>query len=237
MDGNFNLQASWDDLRTMAANGATIANHSASHKHLLLREKTESKKQWLQRVQIDITRAQQRIKQETGQNHKLFAYPYGEYNAELTGLIERLGYIGFGQHSGAVGEHNYRLSAPRFPFAGAYTSLDDFALKAKTLPLAAQAVTPAHNPLEHTMNRPELTLTIGNQHSAIQSLQCFGTNQGKLQLQWHPDNNNTVTVIPNRDIPIGRSRYNCTLSAGQGRFYWFSYPWIRLGENNRWLLD
>ncbi|MEE8060137.1 MAG: polysaccharide deacetylase family protein [Pseudomonadales bacterium] len=110
VDQGFNYQTSWDELRSMAANGATIANHSTSHKHLLQRNNNESKQQWRQRIRQDIETAQRRIQQGIGSNHKLFAYPYGEYNGELTKLVESLGYIGFGQQSGAVGENNVRLN-------------------------------------------------------------------------------------------------------------------------------
>ncbi len=237
VDGRFNWQASWDQLRTMASNGATIANHSASHSHLLQRKKAESNTQWQQRIRTDINRAEHRIKQEIGYSHKLFAYPYGEYNAQLAALVEDLGYIGFGQQSGAIGENNYSLSAPRFAFAGKYTELDDFALKIMTLPLAIDGIKAQQNPLKHTMSQPKLTLTLKNSNLPSQSLQCFGSYQGKLQQQWQAETNNTVIISPNQDIPIGRSRYNCTLPAGQGRFYWFSHLWIRLDKNNQWLLD
>jgi len=235
IDQGYNFQTSWEQLRLMAANGATIANHSTSHQHLLFRKTNESNKQWRQRIRLDIQSAQQRIKQEIGSDHKLFAYPYGEYNRELTSLLESLGYTGFGQQSGAVGKGNYQPAAPRFPFAGKYIDADDFALKLMTLPLSVTIHNAEQNPLNNRQAKPQLNLTINDKNLNAKALQCFANNQGRLTLQWHE--NHSVTISPKQEITIGRSRYNCTLPAGDKRYYWFSHPWIRLDTNDQWVLD
>src|SRR5690606_40678142 len=36
----------WDQLRQMANNGATIANHTTKHNHLPRRDKNETERQW-----------------------------------------------------------------------------------------------------------------------------------------------------------------------------------------------
>ena len=54
VDQQFKYHTSWDQLRTMAASGATIANHSTTHRHLLIRLKNESQLQWRQRIEQDI---------------------------------------------------------------------------------------------------------------------------------------------------------------------------------------
>jgi biofilm PGA synthesis lipoprotein PgaB len=35
-------------------------------------------------------------------------------------------------------------------------------------------------------------------------------------------------------LPTGRSRYNCTLKASDGRYYWYSQMWMRKLANNTW---
>ena len=191
------------------------------------------------RVGAHIEKAEQRIVKEIGYSKKMFAYPYGEYNNKLTDLVLELGYTGFGQQSGAVGESSDFATIPRFPFSGHYTELDDFALKLLTLPLPIVTVKTDDGPLDHNHSKPSMTLEWENTHPAINALQCFGSYQGKL-IVTKPKANQAV-INPGKDIPVGRSRYNCTSSMtdtnNTERFYWYSHPWIRLDKNNQLILD
>lgn len=232
IDQRFNNQTSWEQLREMSRHGATIANHSASHNHLLVKQPKESQRQWRQRISADIEQAQQRIREEIGQAPPLFAYPYGEYNAELSKLVAELGYTAFGQHSGATGPYTPWQAVPRFPFAGAYTSLEDFATKAQTLPLPVSRIEHPQNPLPHSIAKPLLELHLAEPLTA--NLQCFASGQGAINVT---RNGQVLQIKAPNDIPIGRSRYNCTASHSNGRFYWFSQPWIRLNEANEWIPD
>lgn len=232
IDQGFNKQTSWDQLREMSRHGATIANHSASHDHLLIKRSKESRRQWRQRVSSDIEHAQQRIRTEIGHAPPLFAYPYGEYNAELSELVAGLGYTAFGQHSGAVGAYTDWFAVPRFPFAGVYSSLEDFATKVHTLPLPISHIDHPQNPLPHNMVKPTLKIRLAEPLTA--TLQCYASGQGVIDLS---NNDQLLRIKATRDIPVGRSRYNCTARHSSGRFYWFSQPWIRLDKDNKWLAD
>ncbi|MEH6556906.1 MAG: polysaccharide deacetylase family protein [Oceanicoccus sp.] len=239
IDQGYNHQTSWQQLQIMASNGASIGNHSATHTHLLKRSNSETLPQWQQRITSDIERAEQRIVEKIGYSRKMFAYPYGEYNRDLTELVDQLGYTGFGQHSGAVGELSGFLTIPRFPFSGRFTRLEDFALKLMTLPFPIKEVVAADAPLDHRHSKPTLTLKWESPPPAFASLQCFGSNQGKLTVTL--STHNQAVITPNEDIPVGRSRYNCTASMTDNdnseRFYWYSQPWIRLDVNNQLILD
>jgi peptidoglycan/xylan/chitin deacetylase (PgdA/CDA1 family) len=239
IDQGHNHQTSWQQLQIMASNGASIGNHSATHEHLLKRNSNEMLAQWQQRITLDIERAEQRIVEKIGYSKKMFAYPYGEYNSDLTTLLNKLGYTGFGQQSGAVGELSDFLAIPRFPFSGRFTRLEDFALKIMTLPFPIREVVAAEAPLDYSHSKPTLTLKWESPPPAFGSLQCFGSNQGRLVVTLSGHNQTVIT--PNEDIPVGRSRYNCTASmAGKNnseRFYWYSQPWIRLDVNNQLILD
>lgn len=239
IDQAYNLQTSWDQLREMAANGATIANHSSSHKHLLHRLANETPQQWRQRVIRDIQQAEQRIIDEIGYSKKLFAYPYGEYNQTLKDIVTELGYTGFGQQSGPVGSQSDYSAIPRFPFAGQYTELDEFLVKMLTVPFSIESLSAADNPLAHAKNRPVLQVTFKTPPANKHSMQCFGSMQGKLPLQWLDAN--TFSVVANEAIPVGRSRYNCTAVFKKDnqalRYYWFSHLWIRLDKGEQWILD
>lgn len=230
VDQRINMQASWDQLREMAKAGATIANHTATHAHMLQRLEGENSKDWKKRMTRDIEKAQRRIREETGQEHNLFAYPYGEVDKALATLVKNLGYIGIGQHSGPVEENYPGLSLPRFPFAGRYSELDDFSVKAMTLPLPLKAASGPDAVLKNDEFKPKLVLTFPKQVTALKNLQCYGSGQGELPIKWLDEVK--AEIHANSDLKPGRSRYNCTLPSdtidnGIRRFHWYSHPWIR----------
>jgi biofilm PGA synthesis lipoprotein PgaB len=233
VDNKHAIQSSWEQLREMAENGASIANHSVSHSHLARRLDGETEAAWKLRVTAEITNAQQRIQEEIGTTEKLFAYPYGEFDLALKTLVKDLGYTAFGQQSGAWGPMTDAQSIPRFAFAGQYVDIKDFALKASTLPFEIVKASTDDNPLAHEQKKPQLQLEFrpGN----YQQLNCFGSGQGALALTWLSET--MVVITPNKAIPVGRSRVNCTMPAGDGRFYWYSHQWIRLDKNQQWILD
>jgi peptidoglycan/xylan/chitin deacetylase (PgdA/CDA1 family) len=131
---------SWDQMREMAADGVEFANHTVTHLHMIRKQADETDAQWLARLQDEIEFAEAKIKQELGQSHKALAYPFGEYNPAIQSLLDRLGYVGFAQHSGAVGVQSHLQALPRFPFGGYYTSVDDFATKVNALAMPVTEV-------------------------------------------------------------------------------------------------
>lgn len=234
VDKGINMQSSWEQMREMAAHGATIANHTSSHAHLLARLPQESDRSWQQRIRADIDKAQRRIKEEIGSSPTLFAYPYGEFNPALTGLVSSMGYTAIGQQSGPAYPLAISKALPRFPFAGNYADIDDFSLKVLSLPLPVQAVDYPPGPLPYDETSPALTLTLQPGPYDARRLRCYGSGQGLLKLQWLDEW--TVRVTANKPIPVGRSRFNCPLpgkqrSQGILRYHWYTQPWIRLSED------
>ena len=232
VDKQYNKQLHWPQLKEMSLNGATIANHTVNHPHMLRMLPDESEQMWQQRMKNEITEAQQRIKDEIGSNHKLFAYPYGEHNQALKKIVKDLGYIAFGQQSGASGPFIEPQIYPRFPVSGAYTDLKDFRLKTHTKALPAQEIAATDNPITADKAQPFVKLDF-KENVVKKFFQCYGPG-GVLPISWQ---DNIATVNAAQDIPAGRSRYNCTLPAGDKRFYWYSKPWVRLKDNGEWVLD
>ena len=232
VDKQYNKQLNWSQLKEMSQHGATIANHTVNHPHMLRRLEGETDEQWQQRMQQEIIGAQQRIQQKIGSNHKLFAYPYGEHNEALKKIVKDLGYIAFGQQSGAAGPLLDKQLLPRFPVSGNYTDLKDFSLKVHTKALPAEEVDATDNPITAQQAQPFVKLAF-SEKVPQKLFTCYGPG-GLLPTSWQA---NTVTINAAQDIPAGRSRYNCTLPAGDGRYYWYSKPWVRLKENGEWILD
>ena len=98
-----NSYLSWDQLRDMEQNGGSIGNHTHSHLHMVRKLEGESHAEWLTRLEEEITRSQSLLEANLRNPQNHFACPYGEYNLEILELIDRLGFIGFGQQSGAIG--------------------------------------------------------------------------------------------------------------------------------------
>lgn len=220
---------SWEQLADIRQRGGTIANHTATHAHLLERQAGEEEAAWMQRISADIGKAQRRLQAELGEEvnaqPRLFAYPYGEYNTALANRVKEMGYVAFGQQSGAFDAQSDRRALPRFPINEHYSALDDFRLKARTLAMPILSVTP-WNPVVDGSQPPKMHVELGESRLQPGSLACyFGSQQ--LDPEWG-SLFREFSVQGSGELPEGRSRYNCTARhKDNGRYYWYSHLWIR----------
>ncbi|MET1255366.1 polysaccharide deacetylase family protein [Aliikangiella maris] len=237
------LVMTWETLGKLAANGATIANHSVAHPHMIRRLANESDAQWNKRITNEVLQAQQLIEQHFPQKIRAFAYPYGEFNLALTKILKTLGFVGFAQHSGAVAVNVDQQVIPRFPFGGNYGDINDFILKVNTqaLPITDIVLLDQNNRIltEHVLtnhqHRPQLQLQLDPTFKAV-DIQCYLSGQGRLTKISLAENN--WIFKPEKDIPFARSRYNCTAPTKvKGEFYWFSQPWIRPLQDGSWYTE
>ncbi len=227
VDDGFSGHLSWAQLRAMAAEGAQFGNHSHTHDPLFVRREGETAQDWAERVQNDIQTAQSRLVDELGDAvHTapgLLAYPYGEYNQALLDLTAELGFLGFGQHSGAIGPLANRQALPRFPMNERFAGLDGFALKVHSQPLPVVEHQPI-DPVRETAKAPRLVITLADEALGSAMPSCF--YQGEPLTPTWLEPGKRFAVQGSADLPVGRSRYNCTAPDGQGNFYWFSQLWI-----------
>ncbi|MBQ4863823.1 polysaccharide deacetylase family protein [Pseudoalteromonas sp. MMG013] len=214
----------WDELRTLAKRGALIANHSAQHDYLHKKLTGETHDVWYTRIKQDITWSEQRIKEEVGHNAKLLAYPYGEFNTALQQLVAELGYIGIGQHSGAVGMYSDFTRIPRFPASGIYADLNT--LKTKLHSNAFSIAAAQYDNSVTSQSKPVITLTFHNKPFHTSQLACFISGGGTAELTWL--NDKSVSITSSHALTLGRSRYNCTapIKGKPGQYYWYSQPWV-----------
>ncbi|GAB4302697.1 MAG: polysaccharide deacetylase family protein [Thiohalomonadaceae bacterium] len=214
----------WEQMRAMQKEGVRFANHTASHDSMAERRADETAAAWERRVRADIERAQRRLREELGeqseQEPRLFAYPYGEYDTRAADLVQAMGYIGFGQQSGAIGPLSDRRALPRYPMAEGFAALEPFARKAGSLPLPVLQAAP-WEPHIGSNNPPQLTLTL---QRPLRGIACYNAAGQPLPLTWLDDTRFQVQAADR--LPRGRSRYNCTAPAGDGRWYWYSHPWL-----------
>jgi len=213
---------SWDQLREMVKSGVDIGNHSRTHMHFINQRKAESKANWLLRIKNDVLFASSRIEAELEIKTNFFAYPYGEYNLSIASLMEDLGYISFGQHSGAVGEKNNTNFLPRYPISESYADLDNFKDKVLSLPLPILEVKPVE--VVTLSSRPELEIKLDTNIVKALGLRCYAANQGLLEMTWKGEGH--VAIQAAKPIKTRRGRYNCTLPK-EGRYYWYSHLWVQ----------
>jgi peptidoglycan/xylan/chitin deacetylase (PgdA/CDA1 family) len=231
--------ASWPQLKEMAESGATIANHTNSHAFLVRQDKDESTQQWLNRVADDITRAEEDIYRHTGQSHKLLAYPYGETNLAIMELMESLGYRSFGQQSGPLSQYSDKQLMPRFALSGAYSGMSGFAEKMRSLALPVEMVSSdlPEEVMSYDAPAPTLRFSVKKGLFHPSRLTCYASEQGQAETAYQAlSEAYSFEVKAKAPLKVGRSRYNCTApSKLKGRYFWFSYSWLKRGENNQWI--
>lgn len=224
VDRRFSDYMTWDQMRELKAAGVQFANHSASHPHMIDRADGETEAQWLARIQADVLKAQARLDKELGPCPKMLAYPYGEYNGKVADLMAELGFLAFGQHSGAAGPTTDFRAVPRFPMSEAYGAIRSFRTKARTKSLPIVSMSP-WDP-ETTDRQPELEVSVGEGDIIWNELSCFVSGQGRVEVRWVVPGK-TFKVRAEKPLPPGRHKYNLTAPAGDRRAYhWFSRQWI-----------
>lgn len=231
-DGN-GIYLNWDELRKLETEGASIANHSRAHEHMVRKRSEETRQDWQARLARDVMAAQDRLEAELHGPLRMFAYPYGEFTADLAALMQSLGFISFGQQSGPIGATTSPYAIPRFPLAKGYDSVASLAEKLRTehLPLL-DPVIPA-SLLAADAGPPLLTMRISDS-AGLQagSLNCFVDGTPTAKIIW----SEVVKVQADGPLPPGRSKYTCTAPHPDipRAYYWHSHLYIKPRADGSW---
>ena len=225
---------SWDELKEMKHNGATIANHTQSHWHLLKREKNESKKAWQDRIKQDIQAAQHKLEAKLGKTPKWLAYPYGEFNEDLKKLTQSMGYLGFSQQSGPINHTTNWQSIPRFPASGVYANMVTLKTKLNSQAFEIYSEKPFNTVRKVGDQAPTLELIINKHNIRHTQLNCFFAGKKIYSEVRMTDTTLIINAQYEGKLPFGRSRYNCTAPAINGGYYWYSMPFVATNENDQW---
>jgi len=226
----------WSDLRQIEANGGTIANHTRTHDHLVRRRLDESSSAWRQRVTAELESAQMKLEKELEHPARLFAWPYGEFDADLEKLVAELGYVAFGQQSGPTGHLSSLQSLPRFPMATGFADLKSFAEKLQTRPLPVTVLAPNSHVLDVPARPPILRIRIPDGPYRLAALRCYVAGQEPAQIDKRGD---VVTITARESIQPGRGKFNCTAPSSEenGVFYWYSHLWMQPVADGSWYLE
>ena len=225
-------QLTWEQVIAMHNDGVVFANHTLDHLHMLNGEQAMGERAWLEKVWQNVESAEKKIEDKLDISLKYLAYPFGEYNTALANKLKTEGYIGFGQHSGAVGPSSDMQALPRFPAAGSYANLAT--LKTKLNSLAMPVTQSSHkDPRMTTRNLSSpISLTIDSDDVRLTQVNCFfGGDPIETSLE-----ENVLTFTLDETLPVGRSRVNCTApsNAQSGRYYWYSTPFFVADENGNY---
>lgn len=214
---------SWDQLREMAADPlVSLGSQTASHPHMPAQSVAANR--------ADILAANARFAAELGAAPAVFAYPYGEYDLPSAELIAELGFtLAFSQQSGAIDlararrEPRVRYSLPRFVLNAKYGQPARFRLAVDSLPLPVSAEDPA-SPLLAGGDAVSFAFTVAEAAGDLAPLSCYA-NWGGEPAVVRDGRRVTVHIAPAPGN--GRWRVNCTLPAGQGRWYWYARLFTR----------
>lgn len=217
----------WQDLLMIQKEGVEIGNHSASHAYLLDPIPSESKSEWRTRVAEDLGRSQGLFQKHLGTSPRLFAYPYGEFSAELTGLIREAGFLAaFGQQSGVISEGQDMHALPRFPVGGAYSAVSEFRsrLFMKNLPVQFEV---HQDTVINDQNPPTLKFYLNSEVVDERTLQCFVQGGAGCLLERGTGEDMAYSVKALQPLVGRRSKYTVTASDTSGRvWYWYSQLWV-----------
>lgn len=231
------LYMSWAQLKEAQEAGGTIANHTLSHTHLIRKQEDESDTAWLERVSHEIDANQQEIIKHLGSAPKVFAYPYGEYNPEIQKLVQKMGYIAFGQQSGAASPYSSLTALPRYAANGTSANPNSLRTKLHALPFPVINEEPATSVLDGSNRRPNLNLTLLPGDYRLKQLRCYGPNANLLEVSSKTlsDGNIELTVKSDKDLHTGRPRYNCTAPhKTENRYFWFTRQWLMPKADGSW---
>jgi len=208
----------WDQIRELAQAGVTIGSQTVSHPHMPLLSD--------ERNAAELRDSNARFEEKLGKRPTLIAYPYGEYSLAVRRVTEQAGFAaGFGQHSGVLHQGADFYYLPRFAMNESYGDLKRFRMATNALPLPASDITPADPFLKQGANPPLFGFTVSRDVvKRLSLLACYASGQGKVRIERLGDTR--IEVRMNQPFAAGRTRVNCTLPAGQGRWRWFSRQFL-----------
>lgn len=203
---------SWAQIREMSDHPlVTIGAHTASHLHMAAASQA--------RVGDEMARSLARLEEKLGYRPDIFAYPYGEASLDAINVVRGFGMkAAFGQHSGAIGSGDDLYYLARFALNEKYGDLKRFQMVSKTKSLFARDLGPKDMMISDR-NPPLIGFSVAEEVGDLAPLACFASHEGKVRVEtlWE----RRVEVRLEKALPVGRTRLNCTMPAGDGRWRWF----------------
>ncbi len=114
----------------------TFGNHSYKHFRFAKMIKTMPLDKYVEMIEKDTMKAEERIEKLTGQKPAFYAFPYGEYNKVYIKTLKKLGFKAlFSQDDSAVSPLTSPSLIPRKPVVGSWSKMKKFERMLKKEPL------------------------------------------------------------------------------------------------------
>lgn len=214
---------SWDQIREIQKAGIEIGNHSHSHAYFLNMPEDERSDAF----KNDVEKATRLFDNHLEKAPDIFAYPFGEYTAEMEDILGKLDFKSAAvQQSGVFSEQSDPFAIPRFPMGGPFGTLNGFINKSTMKTLHVSNTEPS-TPF-FTKNPPQLKIEIFPGHVDIENCQFF-VQGNKMDISRISTDSNPPFVIlePNRKLTARRTLYTLTAPSIDGTgWHWFSYLWV-----------
>ena len=181
-----------------------------------------------------LLKAEDIIKEKTGQSWQYFAYPYGEYTLMTQQWLTSHNFVGFSQQSGAVGLESDLSIIPRFPVSKPYDQIASLRDKLNSLPFTITLADENAKTIFELGKTHSVTFNIEVDDFRISQLNCYISGLGRQDIEWQGEQSFTINFTA--PLPTGRVRCNCTAPSisEPGRYYWYSKPWFILEEGKKW---
>ena len=208
----------WEEIKKLQKSSlVTIGLHPASYIRLAARTDEEIRRQ--------LNKARSRLRDETGIESDLFAYPFGEYSLAYKNDVAASGFkFAFGQQSGVASAGMDLMELPRFSMTENFGNLDRFRMAINALPLPVKDIEPKDPRLNTT--QPFIGFTVDKSLAALlPRLSCYASAQGKAEVI--PASDNRVEIRLSQPVNESRMRLNCTIpgpateSDDTPRWRWF----------------
>ena len=214
---------SWDQIREIRDAGIEIGNHSHSHAYFLNMPENERNEAFRK----DVEKATQLYNQHLDEAPEIFAYPFGEYTADMEEILASMNFRAAAvQQSGVFSEQSDPFAIPRFPMGGPFGTLNGFINKSTMKALHVSGTNPS-TPF-FSKNPPTLKIEIVPGHVNIQNCQFF-LQGDKMKISRIEADQDTPFVIleSDRKLTARRTLYTLTAPSVDGKsWHWFSYLWV-----------
>jgi len=212
IDRGYAKHLNWKQIQEMAKDPlVTIGAHTASHLHMAAASQA--------RIGDEMARSLERMEEKLGYRPDTFAYPYGEASAKAISVVRGFGMrAAFGQHSGAIGSGDDMYYLARFALNEKYGDLKRFQMVAGAKALHVRDLGPKDMMISKR-NPPMIGFTVDDIVGDLRPLACFASHEGKVRIEKVWDRR--IEVRMEKAMPVGRTRLNCTMPAGEGRWRWF----------------
>jgi poly-beta-1,6-N-acetyl-D-glucosamine N-deacetylase len=225
----------WEQLRTLRDAGFGIQNHGLGLPLMARRNSEDTHDDWQQRIAFEIQLAQGRIEQEIGHRPTLFAYPFGEYNADLKAIVASMDLAAFGQQAGAIWSQSDPALLPRLRIAGLAATMPAFRNRLKTRPLGILGAFPAEPVVPLDQWQPSLTLVLPPGIATREDLDCRLNGAPGLRLQWLDQPEHGLMLTPLDPLQEGVNRIDCLLPDADGSgIARYSHLWLRRRADGSW---